>query len=234
VRSTRLLVLAAAGAVAVGAAAALLKPSGPPDVSPGNLAVRADEVPTIDPAALRRDMLDGLVRDAAVRDPARLPALTTFTALFVKGDDAVLDRLLRDDVPPALALAFAERLPRGTPRAAAAVDRLLGPLLLAIPQDDRSAAVAVLRGRGRLPTESVARCRCIFGVHDGPAGRTAVAMGVTPAVRLRWNPSVGPDGLVLHVEEDPEGSHVLSTPLDAPGPVHAHRPVALEPLPKND
>jgi len=220
VRSTRLLVLAAAGAVAVGAAAALLKPA-EPVVGPGNLAVRAENPPTVDASELQRKLLDRLVQDAAVADPAGLPALTTFTSLFTHGQDWVLDRLLRDDVPSSLALAFADRLPRGAARSDSAVDRLLGPMLAAISQGDRRAAVDVLRARGRLPTDSAASCRCVFGVHDGAAGRTAVAVGAAPGVLLTWSPQVVGDDLVLHVAQSADGSHVLSRPMDVSGALHA-------------
>ena len=238
-RSTKLLGLGLLAAVAVGALAAAVKPSGPPLVSPGNVAVQADEVLDIDPATFQRELLDGLVADSAVSDPTRLPALTTFVSLYAKRPTSnawILDRLTRDDVPAGLQIAFAQRLPRNQSHQDAAADRLLGGILELGPDGHRRAALNALRARGRVAFATSTPCGCGFGVHPRDPGPgdpiLAFVYGATAESGLAWQPRALEDGTgwVLDVHPEAGGSSVLARRLPPAASIRvvAHAPPSEE------
>jgi len=227
-RSTGLLGLALAAAIAAGALAALLKEPAVPDVSPGNVAIRAETVADIDPATFQRDLLEQLVKDSAVADPDRLPTLPMFVSLFStrpKEYGWVLDRLGRAEVPPDLRVAFARRLPGGRSSQDAAADGLLGRILENGPETHRRKALDSLRSRGRVAMTTSSACRCAFGVFPRdpePAEPLVVfARGADDGVGLAWAPTplIEGGGWRLDVRPDPDGPSVLARKLPQGGPV---------------
>jgi hypothetical protein len=204
-RSNRLLVFAVVGAVFAGAAATLLKPADTTEPEPI----------AVDAAKIQRGLLDQLVRDAKVRDPAKLPALTMFVAVFTHGGDWVVDRLTNPDVPARLTVAFTERLPRGQAGSDAAADRLLGPILRGSSSFDLPAAIEVLRGRGRLELATSARCACRFGFHPAnPEPGTAVTLVAFGRAPIAWSPTTVEGEVLLNLRSDSAGSSALATVMD--------------------
>jgi hypothetical protein len=170
-------------------------------------------------------MLEGLIQEAgSAQWPDRLPAFEALLLLFGSDPDRfgwIIDRLAEPQVPDALAVAFAARLParrRGTDAAAL---RLLGPRLDSGEPSRAKTAVQVLRAGGRARVLADPACRCAFGlapaepVPGAPAWLLAFPLGDGT---LRWRPEADGawPGWVLNVEPAApgEGEGILVRRID--------------------
>jgi hypothetical protein len=171
-RSHLVLVGGVALAIAVGAAAAMLAPGPPsPTVGPGNLVFLGgpnDEAP--DARVLQGGLLEKLIVEADLADDlAALPSLSTFVLLVERSPDTsgwVIDRLAREDVPGALAVAFARALPVARRQLDGAVHQVLIRHLEGDEAVSRRGAVAVLKARGVLDGTVDRSCDCVVGSYS--------------------------------------------------------------------
>jgi hypothetical protein len=185
---------AAALAVGIGAAAALLRPP-PPSETSVHLRAAAESV---DPAVAREQLIETLVIDArGAEDVERLPAFgVALTVLGGDDDGWALGRLLEPDVPDALVLALARRLPRrgaGPTVAARLLDRRL--------EAGSPEAVAVLKARSEGAVARDVVCRCSFGILGG----WIAAWG--PGIA--WDPVRAEDGVTLRLRREEGGATAL-------------------------
>ncbi len=204
-RSTALYLGAAALAIAVGAAAALLRPA---PVSDTSVKLRMKAEP-MQPQAVQEPLLEALIEEArAVEDVERLPAFDVALALFGGGDGSARERLLEPDVPQALALALAKRLPRRGDGPEGAAMLLERHLAAAAP-----GAVAVVKARGEAEIKRDVACRCSFARY----GDWAVAWG--PG--LGWSPERVDGNWVLNLRAEPGGAKALTMRLEGGGSLSA-------------
>lgn len=217
-RSNKVLALVVVLGVGAGLAASLMKGTDRPQVSPtGGISMPAPktDAPLPSPEELRADLLERLVAGAREGGPRRLPWYESFAIPCRRGTtacNATIDRLVQDDVPQSLRLAMAREL---QPRSAAAMDRLLLPLME--DPEGSAAAVEIYRNSGRALVASSAACGCGFGVVPAPLGeRVWLFAAAAGAKGLRWEPQQDEQGWTLELARDPEGPTLLLQAVDVP------------------
>lgn len=225
-RGTLVLLGGAALAVAVGAGAALLKPSPAPLQSPANLAIPVPSTAgNVDPRVFHERLLEELILDARDTErPDRLPSFDTFT-LLVSDPSAefgwVVDRLTEPDVPDRLATSFAGHLPTRRTGLDPVVHRLLLPRLESDDPERVVMALEVLRAGGRTRVATDPASRCAFGHYPAEPQVGAQVWAIAFPLDdggVRWQvEEVRGDepGWILHLQTEPEGPRAVVHPLGA-------------------
>ncbi len=167
----------AALAILGGAAASLLvRP--PPTVDPA-LQLPASEA-VVDVEAVLHAQVERLIQAAGGSQPvAQLPGFESVAMLAGRAEHRwIAERLAQDDVPAALVLGLARRLPRRQ-AGPSHVALILDPVLASGDADAIDAAIRVLRTRGELDAKHHPRCGCSSGQY---AGRWFVAWSARTGV----------------------------------------------------
>ncbi len=233
-----MLLAGAAIAVALGAAAALLRPSPPAALnSPTNIAIPVrDGDHRIEPREVHERMLEGLVEASRGTDrPDRIPAFSSLALLIKRDPDDfawALQRLAEDDVPIALVTSFASQMPSRDRGLDPVVHGLLIDRLTGDDPEDRVAALDVLRGRGVVHSTAEGACRCAFGVYPRApkSGERAWLLAWSlDGEGVGWAPAESEDGWLLNLSRGaPDGPQVRVQALDAaPSPPWSARGVDL-------
>ncbi len=169
-RSTVVLLGGVAAAVAVGAAAALLKPKPPTlPTSPTNVAIPVPAgTKAPDAQVVQVELLEKLIVKAETADDVgALPSLETFVLIVQKDPEGaawVVDRLAREDATQGLRHAFVADLPKSRRDLDDAVDRLLRADL----EGGDAAAIELLVARGVVEDYRLDReCDCFAGTYRG-------------------------------------------------------------------
>jgi len=224
-RGTVVLLGGAVVAVALGAGAALLKPSAPVPTNPPNLGIPVPATAgNIDPRVFHERLLEELVLDARDTErPDQLPSFDTFTLLVTRDPetfDWVVDRLAEPDVPDRLATAFAGHLPTRQASLDPVAHRLLAPRLQSEDPERVGLALEVLRasGRTRIATDPV--CHCAFGHYPAEPEPGApvwlLAFPLDPG-GVAWElEEVRGDepGWILHLRRSPDGRAAIAHRLE--------------------
>ncbi len=155
----------AALAILGGAAASLLFRA-PPALDPA-LQLPASET-VVDAEAVLHEQVEALIQAARGSEPvAQLPGFESVAMLAGRADQSwIAQRLTRDDVPAALVLGLARRLPRRQ-AGPARVAEILDPVLASGNVDAIDTAIGVLRTRGELDAKHHPRCGCSSGLYGG-------------------------------------------------------------------
>ncbi len=229
-RSLKLLALTISLGVAMGLAGALLRPASHPDTNENNVVFRGKQQSLgISKDELQRRLLERLVRQAN-RDEAiqQHPDFQTFQRIFLEQEKArvpILERLVSDDSPGSLRLAFATALP-SRPRTvrALAFRSLIVPLLASQDTQLALAAAEALDHADFLEAKSSPACRCRFAHLRLPADAQHswwIAWSLDQSSGLRWAPeplSDPQDGWSLGLQADikNEAKRILVQRVDSP------------------
>jgi hypothetical protein len=216
-RSLLALGLAALVGIGVGLAGTLLRTAFSPAASPEVIVVQGEAQ---DPQAvlerIRRGLLERLVLRSAQTDrPEQLSDFTDILQLFKRQPQRsgeILERLTAGDVPPALRLAFAKRVPsRPTGQRALSYRRLVFPLLSDPDPTVRLAAVNALAAAGQVLSKPSPACRCRFGHYPGEQTddeTTLLAWTLDEDSALSWSPTklpLSPGGWDLRLQRPGPG-----------------------------
>jgi hypothetical protein len=211
-RSPRMFLFACVFAMALGAAAALLRPA-PPPTHPGNVSVRVPKGAAVDPRVVQEQLLERLVAEGRLAErPERTAGFGTFLVLVDSDADGhawVVERLLEPDATAPLRAAFARRLSRQAGPADAA-RKLLQSLLGS--EDPAAVAVALeaLAHRGETAEASWPGCRCSYGVHPRrPDGEAWLFARGRAGAALAWAPTEDAGAWTLGVAAAADGAPAL-------------------------
>jgi hypothetical protein len=219
-RSTLVLLIGAALAVALGAGAALSRRSPAPIGNPINMGIPVPATAgNVDPRVFHERLLEELVLDSADTErPDQLPSFATFSLLVTSDPEAfgwVVDRLAEPSVPDRLATAFAAHLPTRRRDLDAIVHRLLIPRLEDDDPERAGRALDVLRAGGRTRVGTDPACRCAFGHYPTrptagePVWLVAFHLDGEP---VSWAPEEGrgeEPGWILNLARADEGQPLL-------------------------
>jgi len=197
-RSFLVLGLAALVGVGVGLAGALLRPALTPEPSPEiGVAQNGEKAPQLVLETIQRGLLERLVLTSAQTErPEQLSDFIDILQVFKRQPQRsgeILDRLASADVPPALRLAFAKRVPsRPTAQRTLSYRRLVFPLLSDADPVVQLAAASALSAANQLVSKPSPACRCRFGHYPGQrtgGETTLLAWTLDEDAELTWSPT---------------------------------------------